>query len=437
MKKNIFSFKAGILLIGLSALFAMQACKKDNGSAASKLQTAGASKNSLTTLSAASDSALVAYKKTKHEITAGFYRSYGSPTGGGTDISGMANLPDSLDIAIAFGFSNGSSATEKTQMKNTVIPALHTKGTRVILTGNLDIPSGVPHTTAGYQTTAKLIMDSLVNKYGFDGFDIDVESNPSGTTLTDMTGVYTALSAYLGPKSGTGKLLTFDTNQTGTNSLFRNVYTMIDYVWLQAYGRGTSGFQSTWNTFSAYITSDKFVPGFSFYEENGYPSNYWDDVTYPENGTGRTYDYAGWEPTTGKKGGVFGYAIDRDAPLTSMHDNTNRIPDYKVTKDLIKIMNPTGGGGGTATGVVFYQNSSYGGTAAQKIAKGNYTLAQLQAKGFVNDWASSAQIPSGWTVIMYSNDNFSGTSWTLTANNSWFGALSPSANDVVSSVKIQ
>ena len=97
----------------------------------------------------------------------------------------------------------------------------------------------------------------------------------------------------------------------------------------------------------------------------------------------------------------------------------------------------TGGGGGTTTGVVFYQNSNYAGTATQKIAKGNYTIAQLQAKGFVNDWASSAQIPSGWTVIMYSNDNFGGTSWTLTANNSWFGALSPSANDVVSSVKIQ
>jgi len=434
MKKNLFSIKTGLFMLGLAALAYTPSCKKDSGNAASKLQAAGASKNNLTTMSAASDSALVAYKKTKHEITAGFYRVQGPCYGAGVNGSNFSLVPDSLDVLILFCFDKTSPIASSVPAW---VSALHAKGTKVIITGNLNIPSGVPHTTAGYQTTAKMIMDSVVNKYGLDGYDIDVESNPSGTTLTDMTGVYTALSAYLGPKSGTGKLLTFDTNQTGSNSLFQNVYTMIDYVWLQAYGRGTSGMQSTWNTFSSYITSDKFVPGFSFYEENGYPSNYWDDVTYPENGTGRAYDYARWEPTSGKKGGVFGYAIDRDAPLTSMHDNTLRVPDYKVTKDLIKIMNPTSGGGGTTTGVVFYQNSNYAGTATQKIAKGNYTLAQLQAKGFVNDWASSAQIPSGWTVIMYSNDNFSGTSWTLTANNSWFGALSPSANDVVSSVKIQ
>lgn len=279
-------------------------------------------------------------------------------------------------------------------------------------------------------------MDSTINKYGLDGYDIDIESNPSGTTLTDMAGVYNALSAYLGPKSGTGKLLTFDTNQTGSNSLFQQVYADISYVFLQAYGRGASTLQSTWSTFSSRISSTQFVVGFSFYEENGYPSNYWDDVIYPQNGTGRAYDYARWEPTSGKKGGTFGYAIDRDAPLTSQHDNTIRTPNFRVTNDLIKIMNPVAGGG-TTTGVVFYQNSSYGGTATQKIAKGTYTLAQLQAKGFVDNWASSVQIPSGWTVIMYANDNFGGTSWTLTANNSWFGALSPSANDVVTSVKIQ
>lgn len=98
------------------------------------------------------------------------------------------------------------------------------------------------------------------------------------------------------------------------------------------------------------------------------------------------------------------------------------------------------GSGGTtppATGVTFYQDINYGGTATSTIAKGNYTLSQLQALGFVNDWASSVKIPSGWTVTMYSDDNFSGTSWTLTANTANFTTLSPNANDVVSSVKIQ
>ncbi|MES2107301.1 MAG: endo-beta-N-acetylglucosaminidase [Bacteroidota bacterium] len=428
MKNQIKIFLLGTIVCAL-VLFQI-ACKKNEAQRTNSLNANPAMFSR--SLSSTSDSALVAYKKTTHEITAGFYRVQGPCYGPGVNGSNFSTVPDSLDVLILFCFDKSSPIISSVPGW---ISALHAKGTKVILTGNLNIPTGVPHTTAGYQTTAKMIMDSTVNKYGFDGYDIDVESNPSGSTLTDMAGVYTALSAYLGPKSGTGKLLTFDTNQTGSNSLFQQVYTMVDYVWLQAYGRGASTLQGTWNTFSPYIASGKFVPGFSFYEENGYPSNYWDDVTYPENGTGHAYDYARWEPTSGKKGGVFGYAIDRDAHLTSMHDNTLRVPDYKVTNDLIKIMNPVGTGGGT--GAIFYQDINYGGTATTAIPKGNYTLAQLQAYGFVDNWASSVKLPTGWKVIMYKNDSFGGTSWTLTASNTNFTTLSPNANDVVTSVKIQ
>jgi hypothetical protein len=87
--------------------------------------------------------------------------------------------------------------------------------------------------------------------------------------------------------------------------------------------------------------------------------------------------------------------------------------------------------------VVFYQDTSYGGAASQGLAKGNYTQSQLAAKGVVNDWASSVRIPAGWTVIMYANDNFGGTSWTLTSDTPNFIALNPSANDQMSSCKIQ
>lgn len=89
------------------------------------------------------------------------------------------------------------------------------------------------------------------------------------------------------------------------------------------------------------------------------------------------------------------------------------------------------------TGVRFYMDASYGGAVSQPLAKGNYTLSQLQAKGVLNDGASSVKIPAGWQVIMYEHNNFSGRSWTLTADNSWLGGLSPSANDKMSSVKIQ
>jgi hypothetical protein len=88
-------------------------------------------------------------------------------------------------------------------------------------------------------------------------------------------------------------------------------------------------------------------------------------------------------------------------------------------------------------GVTFYQNTNYGGTASQVLPVGNYTLSQLAARGVPNDWASSVKVPAGRTLIMYSNDNFGGTSWTRTADTPDFTTLSPNGNDQVSSCKVQ
>jgi hypothetical protein len=93
--------------------------------------------------------------------------------------------------------------------------------------------------------------------------------------------------------------------------------------------------------------------------------------------------------------------------------------------------------GSSSTGVTFYADTNYGGAASQALPVGNYTLAQLAARGVPNDWASSVRVPSGRTVIMYSDDNFSGTSWTRTADTPNFTTLSPNANDMVSSVRVQ
>lgn len=87
--------------------------------------------------------------------------------------------------------------------------------------------------------------------------------------------------------------------------------------------------------------------------------------------------------------------------------------------------------------VIFYQDTNYGGTASQGLPVGNYTLSQLAARGVPNDWASSVRVPSGRTVIMYQHDNFTGTSWTRTADTPNFTTLSPNANDQVSSCRVQ
>lgn len=92
----------------------------------------------------------------------------------------------------------------------------------------------------------------------------------------------------------------------------------------------------------------------------------------------------------------------------------------------------------TATsGATFYANTNYGGAASQVLPVGTYTLAQLAARGMPNDWASSVRVSSGRTVIMYNDDNFAGQSWTRTADTPDLGALSPTATDKISSVKVQ
>lgn len=88
-------------------------------------------------------------------------------------------------------------------------------------------------------------------------------------------------------------------------------------------------------------------------------------------------------------------------------------------------------------GVKFFQDVNYRGASTQELPKGNYTLSQLKAYGFIDNWASSVQIPAGWTVTMYSNDNFKKTSWTLPSANANFSLLNPNANEVVTSVRIQ
>ncbi|MBK1809828.1 hypothetical protein JHL18_04135 [Clostridium sp. YIM B02505] len=85
-----------------------------------------------------------------------------------------------------------------------------------------------------------------------------------------------------------------------------------------------------------------------------------------------------------------------------------------------------------ATGVTFYQDANYGGTAVT-LGAGSYTMTQLNAAGIPNDWASSLKVPSGWTVEIYQDDNFTGTKWTFTTDTSYVGA---DCNDKMTSVKI-
>ncbi len=113
-----------------------------------------------------------------------------------------------------------------------------------------------------------------------------------------------------------------------------------------------------------------------------------------------------------------GRMLKRELPLT----------EIRPTQPMLD----TGSGG-----VTFYEHVDYGGAAGQALAKGNYSLGQLQAAGVQDNWASSVRIPAGWTVTIYAEDGFGGQSWTWTSDTPNFVALSPNANDQLSSCRIE
>jgi hypothetical protein len=107
--------------------------------------------------------------------------------------------------------------------------------------------------------------------------------------------------------------------------------------------------------------------------------------------------------------------------------------DISGLKELYKVGNDLscGVGGGTVT---LFQHCSYTGWQVA-LAPGDYTSAQLSALGARNNDASSLQIPPGYEVVLYDNDNFSGTSVTLSATTSCL--VGNSFNDRLSSMRVR
>lgn len=91
--------------------------------------------------------------------------------------------------------------------------------------------------------------------------------------------------------------------------------------------------------------------------------------------------------------------------------------------------------GGSTTGSVatVYQHCNYGGWSAGVDAAGSYDLGALQAKGFVNDDASSIKVAAGYEAVLYQNAGFSGTSVVVSGDT----ACLSNFNDIASSILIR
>jgi hypothetical protein len=81
----------------------------------------------------------------------------------------------------------------------------------------------------------------------------------------------------------------------------------------------------------------------------------------------------------------------------------------------------------------FYKDCNYGGTAVG-LAPGTYTLAQLRAKGILDNDISSLRVQSGYSVTLCADDNFSGTALIKTADDAC--VVDDNFNDLTTSLKI-
>lgn len=175
---------------------------------------------------------------------------------------------------------------------------------------------------------AKIILDE-VEQYGLDGYDLDYE--PEGDPLTgNVFKLFLEyLSQYMGPKSGTDKLLIVDRNSSCMN--FADLYEYCNYWVYQKYG----------STGGASPTGDYDYP------TNTDPSKGWTaaHVIVTEN-IGDTWktggsleNFARFQPSWGMhKGGFAGFHGQRDMRTTA--DGADKDLPYGHFRRGIQFQNP-------------------------------------------------------------------------------------------------
>ncbi|MCC8408123.1 hypothetical protein LJ707_04225 [Mucilaginibacter sp. UR6-1] len=293
--------------------------------------------------------------------------------------------------------------------RNTYVQPLQDRGIKVLLSilgnhqgaGICNFPS-----QAAAQAFAQQLANA-VNTYNLDGIDFDDEYSDYGANGTGQPNsssfVYlvTALRQLL-----PNKIISFYYYGPAASRLSYNGVTVgskINYSWNAIYG-----------TYSV-----PSVPGLS--AANLGPAAI--DIQATSSATAASL-------ATQTVNNGYGIYLTYNLPNTDVHTYLSSFSNVLYGKATVYDTS-------LGTGVRFFADANYGGYGTGIIPKGTYTLTQLEKFGFVNDWASSIKIPSGWTVTMYADNNSTGQSWTLTSNNSNFTTLTPNANDVITSVKIQ
>lgn len=326
--------------------------------------------------------ALRAYKQTDHQVAFGWF---GGWSGEGAFMkSSLAGIPDSVDIVSIW--DNGTNLSEA-QRKDMAF-CQNMKGTKIIYcsiiggVGDKLTPQnildnweemgynskqeaindfwGYPSDESNIEAVetsirkyAKAIVDTL-NLYGYDGFDIDYEpvAGPyTGNIVNSDEHLFffiDELGKYLGPKSGTGRLLVID-GEPQRITTKPEIGTDFDYFIIQAYKPGSDSNLDkrlidgkVWGpglveTFGGVMT-EEVITRRTIMTENFEATDAAMDGGYPYtdrygNSMKSLEGMARWQPRNGfRKGGVGTYHMEAEFGTS---------PEYKNIRRAIQIMNPS------------------------------------------------------------------------------------------------
>lgn len=284
---------------------------------------------------------LRAYKKSDHAISFGWHAQWNCT--GPIGFNYLMGLPDSLDIVSMWGGANAGDNPAKLKDMQDVRKI---KGTRLV---SVNILHGIDkeeydwseedNGEAAVRKYARKIVANL-DEAGLDGFDLDYEPNygAHGNIVDSKERTVwfvDELSKYLGPQSGTGKLLIIDGEP---QSIPPSTGPMFDYFVVQAYSCHSDSdldrrLQRTINNFNGVLTPEEVTRKYVVTEnfEDGIDQDYTD-----RNGKKYKYTLEGmsrWQPKTGvRKGGIGSYKMSADY-------NDVSTPWY-LYRNAIQLMNP-------------------------------------------------------------------------------------------------
>ena len=298
--------------------------------------------------------ALREYKKTKHKIAFGWYGSWTAV--GASYQTRLQSAPDSMDI-ISIWSQWHSLTPEQIADKEFVQKIKGTKVTFTIFSDKMPEPflteiGGGEYTDEAIEAYAKAYCKDSMDKYSYDGIDVDYEPGygASGPFVGHDNELFRklilAMSKYVGPKSGTGRLLMIDGVPYAVHA---DVADCFDYGIVQAYNsygytdlqdRFDDAYKKGWKP-EQYI----FAENFESLWKTGGVSHECRDGQWVNSLLGM----ARFNPTQGFGAGFGAYHMEYEYANSSM--------PYKYMREAIQDVNPAGGDlivGLTSTGLSKY-----------------------------------------------------------------------------------